>query len=128
MGYRSDVVIAADFETTEIRDAAWTAAKLRYQLDDYMWDKFQHFQETAIVFEAWGMKWYGSYPEVSTVNEMFKEFWHTDFDANVKEVIIGEETDDNTDELYEAGSHRDQPDWFWDVYIHRHIDTPWSDS
>ena len=125
MGYRSDVVIAADFETAEIREAAWTAAKLKYQLQEYMWENFDRFQETAIVFEAESVKWYGSYPDVAAVEQMFKEFWHEDFDANIKEVIVGEETDDMTDEIYECESHRDQPDWFWDLYISRHIQTPW---
>lgn len=125
MGYRSDVTFAADFETAEIREAAWTAAKLRYQLQEYMWDNFDRFQETAIVFEAESVKWYGSYPDVAAVEQMFKEFWHRDFDANIKEVIVGEETDDITEELYECDSHRDHPDWFWDLYISRSIQTPW---
>lgn len=125
MGYRSDVTFAADFETAEIREAAWTAAKLRYQLQDYMWDNFDRFQETAIVFDAENVKWYDSYDDVKAVNEMFREFWLKDFDANIKEVIVGEETDDITEELYECDSHRDHPDWFWDLYISRHIQTPW---
>ena len=124
MGYHSDVVIAADFETTDIRDAAWTAAKLRYQMQDNMWEKFQHFQEEAIVFEAQGIKWYPSYEDVETVNQMVN-FWHNDFDANVKVVIVGEEVGDDTENIYECDSHRDQPDWFWDIYIQRSIDAPW---
>ena len=126
MGHRSDVTIVADFETAEIREAACTAAKLRYQLHDYYWEQFEHFQETGIVFEVEGWKWYGSYPEVTAIEEMFKQFWHENFDANVKVVMIGEETDDNTEELYECESHRDHPDWFWDVYISRSIIAPWN--
>lgn len=126
MGYRSDVVLAAEFETKDLRDAAWTAAKLRYQLQDYMWEKFEHFHECAIVFDAENIKWYlGSYPEVDAVNEMFLEFWRTDFDANVKVVIVGEEADDVTDDTFECESGRDYPDWFWDLYISRSIQTPW---
>ena len=125
MGYRSDVVLAADFETTELRDAAMTAAKLRYSLPDHMWEKFQDFQD-AIVFEAESIKWYvGTYPEIDAVNEMFREFWHKQFDANVKVVIVGEETDDMEEDLYECESHRDHPDWFWDLYIQRSIVAPW---
>lgn len=126
MGYRSDVTIVADFENNDIREAAWTAAKLRYQLEDYMWARFQRFQESGIVFEAESIKWYGSYPEVTAVEEMFKQFWHVDFDANVKVVMVGEETDDMTEDLYECESHRDQPDWFWDIYISRSISAPWN--
>lgn len=125
MGYRSDVTFAADFESSEIREAAWTAAKLRYQLQDYMWDNFDRFQETAIVFDAENVKWYGSYPDVTAVEQMFKEFWRVDFDANIKEVIVGEETDDITEEVYECESNRDEPDWFWDLYISRSIQAPW---
>ena len=125
MGYRSDVILAAEFDTKDIRDAAWTAAKLKYDLHKHHWDQFEHFHEDAIVFEVEQWKWYGSYPDVAAIEDMFKKFWHEDFDANVKEVIVGEETDDMTDELYEAGSHRDVPEWFWDIYISRSLSAPW---
>lgn len=128
MGYRSDVTIAAEFESREIRDAAMTAAKLRYQLRDDNWEIFQDFQETGIVFEVEGWKWYGSYPEVTAIEEMFKQFWHEDFDANVKVVMVGEETDDMTEDLYECAGDREPPDWFWDIYIARSIQAPWGKS
>lgn len=126
MGYRSDVVFAAEFETKEIRDAAWIAAKLKYEnLHQHHWDQFEHFHEDAIVFEVEQWKWYSSYDDVAAIEDMFKEFWHKDFDANVKEVQVGEDTADMTDEIYECESHRDQPEWFWDIYIQRSVSAPW---
>ena len=124
MGYRSDVVLVAEFETEAIRDAAWVGAKLKYDCP-WIWEHTQKFDHDSIVFEAEAVKWYGSYPEVSDTSDMFKDFFLKAFDANVKEVIVGEETDDMTEELYEAGSHRDAPDWFYDISIERRIDAPW---
>jgi hypothetical protein len=124
MGYRSDVVLVAEFETEAIRNAAWVAAKLKYE-NTWIWVHTDQFDHDAIVFEAESVKWYGSYPDVSQTSEMFKEFFLENFDANVKEVIVGEELDDMVEETYEAGSHRDPPDWFWDISIVRTIDVPW---
>jgi hypothetical protein len=124
MGYRSDVVLVAEFDTEAIRNAAWVGAKLKYE-NTWTWSHTEKFDHDAIVFEAESVKWYGSYPEVSQTSEMFKEFFLQNFDANVKEVIVGEELDDMVDELYEAESHRAAPDWFYDIGISRSIDAPW---
>lgn len=124
MGYRSDVVYVAEFPSELDRAAAWAAAQLKYELSEYYWEHFDNFEKNAIYFYADAVKWYDSYPEVAGVDMMFKEFWHTDFDANVKVVIIGEELEDTTEETYECESGRSNPDWFWDLSVERHISTP----
>ena len=125
MGYRSDVCFVAEFEDEAKRDAALVAAKLKFPLDDVIWDAFDTFQQTGIVFEVSQWKWYEDYKDVQDITEMFEDFFFNMFDANVMYTRVGEETDDMEEERYECDSGRSIPDWFHDIYIRRSITTPW---
>lgn len=131
MGYRSDVMYVAEFEDEQSRDAAWAAAKLKYELIEgspfIEATGFDKFEEDCIVFEADSIKWYDSYPEVKMLEEMFRRFFNEGFNANVKFICVGEELNDLTDEILESPDDRDVPDWFYDqLYVERTIVAPWS--
>jgi len=123
MGYRSDVLYVADFVDDNCAQAALTAAKLKYELDEWEWENINQTNQ-YIIFCAYGWKWYDSYDGVKTIIDMFENFFHKMYNSSVKHVCIGEETDDNTEELLESET-RDVPDTYWDIYIHRQITTPW---
>jgi hypothetical protein len=100
------------------------AAKLKYELDEYTWKMFEEYDTDCIVFETEATKWYDSYDEVRIITEMFETFFHEGFDAAVKHIRVGEELEDNVEEVLEP-QNGESPDWFYDIYITRSIATPW---
>jgi len=128
MGYRSDVLYVAEFEDEQARNAAWAAARLKFDVlkEISNFNMFSLFEEDCIVFEASSIKWYDTYPQVAETIKMFTEFFNEGFNANVKFVHIGEDLEDVADEIIESPDHRDVPDWFYDqIYIQRTLVTPW---
>ena len=127
MGYRSDVFYGAEFLSDDVAEAALNAAILKYFHDksDFWVHSFQRSNQ-YILFTAGGVKWYTDSAEVSAVKDMFENFFHKMYDANVRYIREGEDFGDSEREMFES-VNRDWPDAFYECSVERKIVTPWGD-
>ena len=122
MGYRSDVLYAAGFQSEEQASAAYVAAKLKYSVDDYL---MQHIklEGRRIVGLFDGVKWYDGYDDVDTINNMFRDFFAEELKAHVKYIRVGEEETDIENEDY---IEEFEDSFLHDCYVVSRIQSPWS--
>jgi phosphopentomutase len=122
MGYRSDVLYAAGFQSEEQAEAAYVAAKLKYKADDYLMGHIK-LEGSRIVGLFDGVKWYDGYDDVDTINNMFRDFFAEELKAHVRYIRIGEEeTDIENEDYYDEFEDA----LLMDCYVVSKIQSPWS--
>ena len=121
MGYRSDVIYGAEFESAEKAEAAYLAAKIKFSTEGIYFTMDNYFKtyENLIIFEQESVKWYDGYADVEYVDSIFNFFG--ELGAGCRKVRVGEE---DTDTEIEDYGNEDMIEALYEIYIVREITRP----